>query len=109
MSGSFAPGGSWRTRDQTTSISGVQGGVAQAFRGRGGDKHDHFSETPDLALVKAVIAHAVRWAECGDTVVAVFHYPRAYLYAEEERETRLLTFQITCLQSSVRRTWEKAA
>ena len=39
------------------------GWVAQAFRGRCGDKHEYFSETPDLALVKAVIAHAARRAE----------------------------------------------
>ena len=34
--------------------------VAQEFRGRCGDKHEYFSETPDLGLVKAVIAHAAR-------------------------------------------------
>ena len=34
--------------------------VAQEFRGRCGDKHEYFSETSDLALVKAVIAHAAR-------------------------------------------------
>ena len=34
--------------------------VAQEFRGRCGDKREYFSETPDLALVKAVIAHAAR-------------------------------------------------
>ena len=32
--------------------------VAQEFSGRCGDKHENFSETPDLAFVKAVIAHA---------------------------------------------------
>ena len=37
--------------------------VAQEFRGGCGDKHEYFSETPDLALVKAVIAHAARRAE----------------------------------------------
>ena len=36
------------------------GWVAQEFRGRCGDKHEYFSETPDLALVTAVIAHAAR-------------------------------------------------
>ena len=36
------------------------GWVAQEFRGPCGDKHEHFSETPDLALVKTGIAHAAR-------------------------------------------------
>ena len=54
------------------------GWVAQEFRGRCGDKHEYFSQTPDLALVKAVIAHAARWAESEDTVVAVFDVRRAY-------------------------------
>ena len=36
--------------------------VAQEFRGRCGGKHEYFlSETPGLALVKAVIAHAAPW------------------------------------------------
>ena len=48
------------------------GWVAQEFRGRCGDKHENISETPDLALVKAVIAHAARRAESEDIVVAVF-------------------------------------
>ena len=41
-----------------------QGGVAQEFRCPEGDKHEYCSETPDLAMVKAVIAHAatVGWA-----------------------------------------------
>ena len=56
--------------------------VAQEFRGRCGDKHEYFSETPDLALVKAVIAHAARLAESEDIVVAVFDVRRAYFYAE---------------------------
>ena len=59
--------------------------VAQEFRGRCGDKHEYFSETPDLALVKAVIAHAVRLAESENIVAAVFDVWRAYFYAEEER------------------------
>ena len=46
--------------------------VAQEFRGRCGDKHEYFSETPDLALVKAVIALAARRGESEDIVVAVF-------------------------------------
>ena len=61
--------------------------VAQEFRGRCGDKHEYFSETPDLALVKAVIAHAARWSEREDVVVAVPDVRRAYFYAEEKRDT----------------------
>ena len=56
-------------------------------RSRYGDKHEYFSETPDLALVKAVIAHAARRAEGGDIVVAVFDVRRAYVYAEDKRDT----------------------
>ena len=62
--------------------------VAQKFRGRYGDKHEHFSETPDLALVKAVIAHAAWRAGSEDIVVAVFDVRRAYFYAVEKREVR---------------------
>ena len=61
--------------------------VAQEFRGRCGDKHEYFSGTLDLALVKAVIAHAPRRAESEDIVVAVFDVRRAYFYAEEKRDT----------------------
>ena len=61
--------------------------VAQEFRGRYGDKHEYFSETPDQALVKAVIAHTARRAESEDIVVAVFDVRRAYFYAEEKRDT----------------------
>ena len=61
--------------------------VAQEFRGRCGDKHEYFSETPVLALVKAVIAHAARWAEHEDVVVAVFDVRRACFCAEEKRDT----------------------
>ena len=46
-----------------------------------------FSDTPDLALVKAVIAHAARRAESEDIVVAVFDVRRSYVYAEEKRDT----------------------
>ena len=60
---------------------------AQEFRGRYGDRHEYFSETPDLALVKAVIAHAARRAESEDIVMAVFDVRRAYFYAAEKRET----------------------
>ena len=63
------------------------GWVAQEFRGRCGDKHECFSETPDLASVKAVIAHAARLAERGAVVVAVFDVRRAYFYSEEKRDT----------------------
>ena len=62
------------------------GWVAQEFRGRCGDKHEYFSETPDLALVKAVVAHAARLVESEDIVVAVVDVWRAYFYAEEKRD-----------------------
>ena len=61
--------------------------VAQEFRGRCGDKSEYFSETHDLALVKAVIAHAAWRAENEDIVVAVFDVRRAYFFAEEKRDT----------------------
>ena len=61
--------------------------VAQEFHGRCGDKHEYFSETPDLALVKAVIAHAAWLAESEDIVVAVFDVRRAYFHAEDKRDT----------------------
>ena len=61
--------------------------AAQEFRGRCCDKHEHFSETPDLALVKAVIAHAALRAESEDIVVAEFDVRRAYFHAEEKRDT----------------------
>ena len=61
--------------------------AAQEFRGRCGDKHEYFSETPDLALVKAVIPHAALLAKSEDLVVAVFDVRRAYFYAEEKRDT----------------------
>ena len=61
--------------------------VSQEFRGRYGDKHEYFTETPDLASVKAVIAHAARRAESEDIVVAVSDVRRAYFHAEEERDT----------------------
>ena len=48
--------------------------VAQEFRSRCGHKHEYFSETPDLALVKDVIADAARRAESEDIVVAVFDF-----------------------------------
>ena len=59
--------------------------VAQEFRGRCGDTREYFLETPDLALVKAVIAHSARRAEGEDIVVAVFDVRRAYFYAEDLR------------------------
>ena len=46
-----------------TLLSYVLGGLPKEFRGRYGDKHEYFSETLGLALVKAVIAHAARRAE----------------------------------------------
>ena len=60
--------------------------VAGEIRCRGGDKHECFSETPDLALVKAVVAHAARWAEHEDVFVAAFDVRRAYFHAEEKRD-----------------------
>ena len=75
---------------------------AQEFRGRCGDKHEYFSETPDLALVKAVIAHAARRAESEDIVVAVFDVRRAYFYAEEKRDT-FANCRTTCLPNSGQR------
>ena len=65
------------------------GWVAQEFRCRCADKHEYFSETPDLAKVKAVIALATRRAESEDIVVAVFDVRRAYSYAEKRRERHL--------------------
>ena len=61
--------------------------VAQEVRGRGRDINEYFSETPHLALVKAVSAHAARLVGQCDTVAAVFDVRRAYLYAEEKRST----------------------
>ena len=55
--------------------------------GRCGDKHEYFSETPDVALVKAVIAHAARRPEGEDIVVAVLDVRRAYFHAEEKKDT----------------------
>ena len=75
--------------------------VAQEFRGRYGDKHEYFSETPDLASVKAVIALAARRGESEDIVVAVFDVRRPYFYSEEKRrETPLLNCQTTYLPNS---------
>ena len=82
-----APSGSQSTRGPMTHLSYVLGGLRQEFRGRCGDKHEYFSETPDLALVNAVIAHAARLAESEDIVVTVFDVRRAYFYAEEKRDT----------------------
>ena len=77
---SSAPVGSQSTRDLMTL---PRWWVAQESRG---DKHEYFSETPDLALVKAVIAHAARRAVSEDVVVAVFDVQRAYFYAKEKRD-----------------------
>ena len=81
--------------------------VAQEFRGRCGDKHEYFSETPDLAMVKAVIAHAARWAEHEDVLVAVFDVLGAYFYAEEKRDT--FVELPDCIPAEFRATrWENA-
>ena len=78
---SFAPDGS----DDAPQLRARW--VAQEWRGRCGDKHEYFSETPDLALVKAVIAHAPRLAESEDIVVAVFDVRRAHFYGEDKKDT----------------------
>ena len=76
--------------------------IAQEFRGRCGDKHEYFSETPDLALVKAVIAHAARLAESEDIVVAVFDVRQA-ISTLKRRETPLLSCQTMYLPNSGQR------
>ena len=61
--------------------------VAQVFRGQGGDRHEYFSDTPDVALVNAAVANVARQVCQSDTVAAVFDVRRAYLYAEVKRNT----------------------
>ena len=61
--------------------------VAQEFRTQGGDRNAYFAETPDLALVKSVLAHAAEIRAQCDAVVAVFDVRRAYFYADEDRDT----------------------
>ena len=73
---SFAPGGSWRTRAHMISLSCTRGGL-----------HTSFSEIPDVALVKAVIAHAARLVAQGDTDAAVLDVRRAYFNGGEKRDT----------------------
>ena len=46
-----------------------------------------FSETPDLAMIKAVITIAARLVAQGDPLTAVFDVRREYLLAEEQRDT----------------------
>ena len=60
--------------------------VTHEFRRRCGDKHEYFSETPDLASVKALIAHSARRAESEDIVMSVFDVRRSYFFAEEKRD-----------------------
>ena len=84
---SFAPDGSAVNKGSDEAPQLRARRVAQEFRGRCGDKHENFSETPDLAVVKAVIAHEARRAENENIVVAVFDVRRAYFYAEEKRDT----------------------
>ena len=75
---SLAPDGSRRPGAPMISLGAsvarkVDGtGVSRSRR----DMHECSSETPDLALVKAVSAHAAQ----GDTVAVVFDVRRAYLY-----------------------------
>ena len=83
----FAPDGLQSTRDPMMLLSYAPGGsltnsVVVAVRST-----SYFSETPDLALVKAVIAHAARLAEDEDIVAAAFDVRRAYFNAEEKRDT----------------------
>ena len=81
---SFAPGGSQSTRGPMTLLSYVLGGLPRSSVVVAGTNTSTFSDTPDLALVKAVIAHAARRAESEDIVVAVFDVRRSYVYAEEK-------------------------
>ena len=83
----FAPDGLQSRRDPMTLLSYAPGGSLKNSVVVAVTKHEYFSETPDLALIKAVIAHAARLAESEDIVVAVFDVPRAYFYAEEKRDT----------------------
>ena len=83
-----------------TLLSYVPGGLL--FRGRCGDKHEYFLETPDLALVKPVIAHAARRAEGEDIVVAVFDVRRAYSTLKR-RQTPLLSCRTMYLPYSGQR------
>ena len=55
--------------------------------GRGGARHENFSDTPGLALVKAVIAHAARRADESNTIAAVFDVRQANFHAEEKSDT----------------------
>ena len=61
--------------------------VAQVFRGKGGDSHEYFSDTPDVALVNAAVANVARQVCQSDTVAAVFDVRRAYFHAEVKRNT----------------------
>ena len=57
------------------------------FRGQGGDRHEYFSDTPDVALVNAAVANVARQVCQSDTVAAVFDVRRAYFYADVKRNT----------------------
>ena len=70
----FAPYGLQLRRDAMTLLSYALGGSLK------NSVVEYFSETPDLALVNAVIAHAAPLAESEDIVVAVFDVRRAYFY-----------------------------
>ena len=100
---SFAPGGSQSTRGPMTLLSYVLGGLPRSSVVVAGTNTSTFSDTPDLALVKAVIAHAARRAESEDIVVAVFDVRRSYVYAEEKRETPLLSCRTVYLPNSGQR------
>ena len=100
---SFEPGGSQSTRDLMMLPRIRARWVAHEIRGRCGDKHELFSETPDLALVKAVIAHAARRAESEDGVVVVFDVQRA-TSTLKRKETLLFNFQTLCPPNAAQRT-----
>ena len=82
--------------------------VAQECRGRGGDRYAYFSETLDLALVKAVIALVVQRADQRDKVGAVSMSAERTLTLRR-RGTLPLSFQTTCPQTCALRTWESCA
>ena len=102
----FAPGGVTVNSGSDDAPQLRARWVAQEFRGHCGDKHEYFSETPDLALVKAVIAHAARRAESEDIVIVVFDVRRAYFYTEEKRDTLLNYWTMYFLDSESR--WKAA-
>ena len=53
------------------------------FRGQGGDRHENFSDTPDVALVNAAVANVARQVYGRSGV----RCPPSYFYAEVRRNT----------------------